>query len=223
MEGGLLAYVGKLPSGDYEPFVFGTGFSAQDVEISDDMFIITRETAGSYKARKEKPPTLTLLAVSPATTQIQPGKKQAFIARGLDQHGRDIATGQVEWKASGGVIDSEGVFSAGDDEGNFVVSANVGAVKGSATISVAKANSRGVPTPQKPPASQGRLRWTGEIPPQKWMNFYTKVLSKFVGGQGLKLTLNVEVSPEGGVSPQKVEETRVALQELGLNDDVSSE
>jgi hypothetical protein len=220
VEGGLLAYVGKLPSGDYEPFVFGTGFSAQDVEISDDVFIVNRETAESYKARKEKPPTLTFLALSPATAQIQPGKKQAFIAKGLDQHGRDFATGQVEWKASGGVIDSDGVFAAGDDEGNFVVSASVGPVKGSATISVAKAGSTAAPPPQKPPASQGSLRWTGEIPPQKWMNFYTKVLSKFVGGQGLKLTLNVEVSPEGGVSPQKVEETRVALHELGLNDDV---
>jgi hypothetical protein len=219
----VLAYVGKEPSGDYEPFVFGTGFSAHDVEISDDTFIVSRETAESYKARKEKPPTLTLLAVSPATAQVQPGKKQAFIAKGLDQHGRDIATGQVDWKASGGVIDSDGVFSAGDDEGNFVVSVSVGTVKGSATISVAKAGSTAAPTPQKPPASQGSLRWTGEIPPQKWMNFYTKVLSKVVGRQGLKLTLNVEVSPESGVSPQKIEETRVALQELGLNDDVSAD
>jgi len=64
------------------------------------------------------------------------------------------------------------------------------------------------------------LRWTGEIPPQKWMNFYTKVLSKFATGKGLKLTLSVEVAPEGGVSAQKIEETKVALQELGLNPDV---
>jgi len=48
------------------------------------------------------------------------------------------------------------------------------------------------------------------------MNFYTKVLSKFAGSQGLKLTLSIEVSPEGGISPQRIEETRMALQELGL-------
>lgn len=220
VEGGLLAYVGKLPSGDYDPFVFGSGFGPQDVEISDDMFIVTRETAENYKAGKEKPSVLTLLAVSPATAQIEPGKKQAFLAKGLDQHGRDIATGQVDWKASGGVIDSEGVFSAGDDEGNFVVSAIAGVVKGSATITVAKTGS--IPPP-KPSSARGILRWTGEIPPQKWMNFYTKVLSKFVSGQGLKLTLSVEVAPQGGVSPQKVEETRVALHELGLPDDISSD
>lgn len=221
VEGGLLGYVGKSPADEYAPFFFGGNLTAQDVEISDEMFIITRETAESYKNLKEKPPVLTLLVVSPATAEVQPGKKQAFVVKGLDQHGRDIATGQVEWKASGGIIDKDGVFTAGEDEGNFVVSATVGAVKGSATVTVARVGSM-FSSVAKPPARKGVLRWTGEIPPQKWMNFYTKVLSKFVSGQGLKLTLSVEVTPEGGISPQKVEETRIALQELGLTDDVSS-
>ncbi|MGI8605371.1 MAG: ATP-binding protein [Verrucomicrobiales bacterium] len=67
-----------------------------------------------------------------------------------------------------------------------------------------------------------QIQWTGEIPPQKWMNFYTKVLSKFASAQGLKLTLKVEAKPEGGVSKQKLDETKSALRELGLNDDVSA-
>lgn len=66
------------------------------------------------------------------------------------------------------------------------------------------------------------LSWSGEIPPQKWMNFYTKVLSKFASGQGLKLSLTVQVKPDGGVSKQKVEETKAALRELGLSEDVTS-
>jgi hypothetical protein len=64
------------------------------------------------------------------------------------------------------------------------------------------------------------LNWSGEVPPQKWMNFYTKVLSKFASARGLKLTVKVEVSPEGGVSKQKLAETKSALRELGLSDDV---
>ena len=55
---------------------------------------------------------------------------------------------------------------------------------------------------------------------QKWMNFYTKALSKFVGGQGLRLTLNVEVS--GRRLSSKGGGNEVALQELGLNDDVTA-
>ena len=221
VEGGLLGYVGRLPTGEYEPFHFGGSLNAQDVELSDEMYIVTRETAESYKNLREKPPALTLLVVSPAGTQVQPGKKQAFVVKGLDQHGQDIATGQVEWKASGGTIDKDGVFAAGQDEGNFVVAASAGPVKGSATVTVAKVGSMPAPT-LKPPAAPGVLRWTGEIPPQKWMNFYTKVLSKFASGQRLKLTLSVEVAPEGGISPQKVEETRVALQELGLTSDLET-
>ena len=54
------------------------------------------------------------------------------------------------------------------------------------------------------------------------MNFYTKVLSKFASGKGLKITLKVEVSPEGGISKQKIDETKVALRELGLDDDVET-
>ena len=53
------------------------------------------------------------------------------------------------------------------------------------------------------------------------MNFYTKVLSKFASGKGLTLTVTVEAAPEGGVSNQKIEETKVALRELGLDDDVT--
>ena len=62
------------------------------------------------------------------------------------------------------------------------------------------------------------IAWSGEIPPQKWMNFYTRVLAKFATASGLKLSVKVEVAPDGGVSQQKVEETRAALRELGLND-----
>ena len=73
------------------------------------------------------------------------------------------------------------------------------------------------------PTNAAAMTWTGEIPPQKWMNFYAKVLAKFASAPGLKLTVKVEVSPEGGVSKQKVEETKSALRELGLNDDVKAE
>ncbi len=64
---------------------------------------------------------------------------------------------------------------------------------------------------------------SGEIPSQKWMNFYTKVLSKFAAGMGLKLTLKVEVGSDAGIPTQKVEEPKVALRELGLDDKVSCE
>jgi hypothetical protein len=52
------------------------------------------------------------------------------------------------------------------------------------------------------------------------MNFHTKVLSRFAATKGLKLTLTVEVTHEGSAFEQKLQETKVALRELGLKDDV---
>lgn len=74
-----------------------------------------------------------------------------------------------------------------------------------------------------PTVSAGTLKWTGEITPQKWINFYTKVLSRFAAGSGLKLTVSVEVSQEDGISSQKLEDTKTALRELGLKDDIRLE
>jgi hypothetical protein len=71
---------------------------------------------------------------------------------------------------------------------------------------------------ERMPASIPRLVWSGDVPHQKWMNFYTKVPSKFAATSGLRLTLRVEVAPPEGVSPQRVDETKVALRELGLKD-----
>ena len=62
-----------------------------------------------------------------------------------------------------------------------------------------------------------RLTWSGEVPPPMWMNFYTKVLSKHAGDKNLKLKVTFEATPSAGISKEKIEETKAALRELGLN------
>lgn len=153
---GELAYVGKTAGGEYKPFHFNTGLAASEVEIVDEMFIITKETADAYLKKWET-----------AETQPEPAQPSA------------------ESKSS--------------------------------------TQSESRVTPQPDPTTSSFLRWAGEVPPQKWMNFYTKVLSRFVTGSGLKVTVQVEVAPEGGVSKQKADEARSALRELGLNDNLKEE
>ena len=63
------------------------------------------------------------------------------------------------------------------------------------------------------------FRWEGDVPWQKWSQFYSKVFSRF-SQKGLRLRVVVEVVPAGGVSEQEVQETRTALKELGLADHV---
>ncbi len=75
------------------------------------------------------------------------------------------------------------------------------------------------PTEQTPTKLAG-IKWSGDVPPQKWMNFYTKVLSRFAGTSGLKITIQIDVNPPDGLSKQTLDETRSALRELGLKDEL---
>jgi hypothetical protein len=160
---GEIAYVSKASDGRYSPFVYQTGMVASDVEISDDVFIIRKETADAYKTS----------AVS--SVQETPG------------------SGQTEEL---GVEPKEGPeFPAGDEN---------------------------QPTPSVQAELLPRIQWIGEVPPQKWMNFYTKVVSKFVASKGVKLTVTFEAAPEDGVSKQKIEEIKAALRELGLDPEIKS-
>jgi hypothetical protein len=162
----VLAYVGKAAGGTYDPFLFGVSMGPQEVEISDDAFVITAETAQAYKEAATTP--------KPAT-----GTGTLF----ADTDGQSAP-------AQSGGTGSAAPFTDGSEPAVAV-------------------------------ATQPKsLRWTGEIPPQKWMNFYTKVLSRFATGKGLRLSVTVDVSPEGGVSAQTVQETKTALRELGLNDEL---
>ncbi len=61
------------------------------------------------------------------------------------------------------------------------------------------------------------LTWTGEIPAQKWANFFLKVLTKISGSSDLKLMVHLAASNDQGFSAQQVDELRAALRELGLD------
>jgi hypothetical protein len=94
------------------------------------MFVIIAEEAKKHV----EPPRLTSVVVAPGQAVIEPGKKQTFSAKGLDQYSRDIDPGKVAWSATGGTVDTAGVFQAGKDEGNFLVTAAVGEGQGTASV-----------------------------------------------------------------------------------------
>lgn len=75
--------------------------------------------------------------------------------------------------------------------------------------------------PTTAPEVVPRVRWSGEIPYNKFSTFY-KVLMK-LAGSGLKIAVSFETTSPDGVSRQNAEDTRIALRELGLSDDISTE
>jgi len=217
---GFLAYVGKAPDGTYHPFAFKKELLPLNVEISDDVFIIEKLVAETYEELMKQPPKLTTLIISPDHVQIDSGKRQSFSVRGIDQNNREFPLTEYSWSATGGTIDESGVFLAGEHHGNFTVSVKSCGVVGQAICVIGK---EPPPPPPPPPKEKNKIAWQGEVPAQKWMNFYTKVLSKHASSGGMKIMLHIEIAPEGGISPSQVEETKSALRELGLPDQVTTE
>lgn len=211
---GQLAYVGKSPTSGYEPFLYKTSLNAADVEISEDMFIITATEAEKHI----EPPRLSGLIIKPDAMQLKPGMNQTFTADGFDQFGQKIETDGVEWDATGGSIDSKGVFKSGSDEGNYIVSVKCGSITGVANVIITKADT---PKPSPPPRTgQLKLKWTGEVAPQKWSNLYMKVLTKLVSSGDLKIRVSFESTLNGNANEQQIEETKAALRGLGLDDNL---
>ncbi len=100
----------------------------------------------------------------------------------------------------------------------FVVKANVAATEAVAEVRATTKDERAEITPT---TGDQHLRWRGVIPPQKWMNFYTKILSKFATSPGLKLEISFEVKVDREQAESKLGETKSSLRELGLDDNVT--
>ncbi|MFA5579286.1 MAG: DUF499 domain-containing protein [Methanothrix sp.] len=276
---GIIAYASKSKEGKYEPLYSKTGLSQDDVEISDEWFIIkepisdpksgpdvivvypsqktikpgdevtftakgfsegqeieidtlnwsstggTIDALGTFKAgTNEGVFTVTASAgevqgsgsisivavagrplnrivISPQDSSIGRNEIQVFMAKGFDENGHEVPLDDIKWSAIGGTVDDNGVFLSGQEEGIFKVTATVGDVNGLAPVTVIKRNSH----------------WEGEIPHQKWTQFYNRILSKFAVRKGLKLAVAVDISD---ATKEEIEEMRMALRELGLEDNV---
>ncbi|MBV8311393.1 MAG: Ig-like domain-containing protein [Planctomycetaceae bacterium] len=156
---------------------------------------------------------MTRIEITPASASIKPGDSLKFAAIGYDQHGSPLEDTSVTWSATGGTIDQEGRFTA-ERIGDFRVEARSDSIVGTATINVQTA-------PPPPVLPRKGCAWQGTVPPQKWMNFYTKVLSPLVSTTpGLKLQVEFEVPPGDSAIETKVEAAKAALRDLGLPEDV---
>jgi hypothetical protein len=119
---------------------------------------------------------------------------------------------------TGGSITPDGLFTAGDRGGLYTVRAEA---SGHEALAEVRIRTEDEPPTPRPPPGERILRWRGTVPPQKWMNLYTKVLTRFVANPGLKLEVSFEVPIARDQAQSKADETRSGLKELGLADNVS--
>ena len=212
---GDIGYARKKADDKLELLAFKQSLLELDVEISDDVVILKPEDA----TKLLEPPRLARVQVSPDGREIAPGEVVAFSVKGLSQYGEPYEAKTPVWTVSGGTIDEMGKFRAGAEVGLFSVIAKCSAIEGAAQIRV-RAHDQ-----QKPErgtiAGAQQLLWSGEVPAQKWMNFYTKVLTRFASTPGLKLRVTFEAPLDSPDAKAKADEARAALRELGLDDHIS--
>ncbi len=134
----------------------------------------------------------------------------------LNQHGGSYPSPAVTWSESGGSVDQKGVYMAEANIGYYTVTAMIASLEATAEIEAVREECTVV---SKHPPSAG-IRWQGEASPQKRMNFYTKVPSRFVAVPGLKLVVHFEVPSGDAVTKAKVDEAKTALREVGLSENL---
>ncbi len=118
-------------------------------------------------------------------------------------------------------MDYHRVYRAAETPGEYVVTVACGTATGSARVWVGTKDADDTSTGTGARA-HGQLRWSGNVPAQKWMQFYTKVLARFANNGGLTVNVAVVISPDSGVSRQQADEVQAALRELGLEGRIDS-
>ena len=212
---GLIGYATKDAAGRLKLERLKESLFDADVEISDDVFILKPDEAQKLR----EPPHVAQLVVRPEHVVLKADDQASFTCTALDQYGQPISPGTIAWTATGGSIDVRGLFTAADHGGAFTVKASAA---GHEALAEVRITTKDEPPPTPPPPGERYVRWHGSVPPQKWMNFYTKVLSKYATLPELKLEVSFEVKVDSDQADAKANETKSALRELGLDDGVGT-
>ncbi len=212
---GAFGYASKDVSGKIKLDKLQTSLFDNEVDIADDVFIIKAADAQKLLA----PPRLARLSIRPEQATLKIGEQASFSVSGTDQYGQPITVPTATWSATGGTVTGDGLFTAGEKGGLHTVRAESA---GQEAIAELRVVTQDEPAPPPPPPGEQILRWRGSVPPQKWTNFYMKVLTRFAAKPGLRLEVSFEVPIEREQAAAKAEETRAGLKELGLDDGVST-
>ena len=80
--------------------------------------LVKPDVAVKQMANESKPVRIEL---SPERIELSPGTIQAFTLKGFDADGRPVQVSKASWSATGGKVDASGLFTAGNDYGQFSV------------------------------------------------------------------------------------------------------
>ncbi|MBD2133051.1 hypothetical protein H6F47_11580 [Sphaerospermopsis sp. FACHB-1094] len=110
--------------------VFQGDYSSSEITITATLENI------SVNAKVIILPVLISLKITPKSSYLHPHETQLFKIKGTDQYGNDITISQVSWDASSGIIDKQGLYTAGKQEEKVIIKASVGNISTSIEVEI---------------------------------------------------------------------------------------
>lgn len=216
---GDIGYARRLADDRLELVAFERSLAESEVEIGDEMVVLRADDA----RKLIEPPRMDALVIHPNSVRLAPGDAATFRVEGRDQYGAAFPVGSVQWHATGGSVDASGKFSADTEPGAFSVIARCGRFEAAAEVRIAEP-ARG--TGEGGAGAQGDegdeagqlLLWSGNVPPQRWTQFYTRIISPFVASSGVRLKVHFEADAPGPEGEQALQRIRAALRDMGLDE-----
>jgi predicted AAA+ superfamily ATPase len=131
----------------------------QGVALGDDSpGLLVKSDVAKRQLASGQPESIT---VEPASARVKPSEKVHFRVMAVDKIGQPITISSLSWHATGGVIDTDGVYHAGKTEGSFSVRAAVGNLSAEAVVFISKVV--GPPPPPPPPPGKKLKRFHGTV------------------------------------------------------------
>lgn len=217
---GKFGYGGLDPDEGYNPFYYKSQISSLEIEFSDEHFLIPKQKAEEELVRRSIDTTVAKIILEPAEVDLCFGQQYPFNVKILNSNNEVIPGKRVDWEVTGGKINSNGLYLAGETEGTYEVHARCNGVDCVAEVTV-KPGDIPPPPPPPPPPPITSLNWKGTVDPLKWMNIYTRLLIKMQNSGNLDVSLDISLkNPEEGISQEVVNEIKIALKELGLTENL---
>ena len=221
----LFGYASRDAVGKLQLDRFGESLLEQEVELSDDLYILRAQDA----ERLLEPPRLEKLVIQPSSIDVGPGEHVTFKVSGLDQYGQGYPVENATWSAPDCTISSDGSFKSSDTPGLYLVTVQVDNLQAETKVKVRQPATITTPGGDENKAgeehpsgyTEKKIQWSGVIPPRKWNTFYLKIISKLANSPGLTVRVSLEAPAEGESASAKIEDIKSALRELGLDEDVS--
>ncbi len=221
---GNFGYGGIDPYEGFNPFFYKEPISSLQVEFSDDLVLIPKDLAEQELQRRSIDSTVVSLVIDPDMRDLLYGEQGRFSAKAFNKDGEQIPGKRIKWSATGGQISSVGEYLAGNTEGTFEIVAECdGLVTRGKVVIRASAKEEGGrgPGPGPQPTHITSLCWKGTVDPFKWMNIYKRILMKVQNSGSLGVTLEINLKNEEGISKEKIDEVKIALKELGMDDELT--